>query len=38
MIHRFFTISCILLLVLIVFGAHKRIRAPQMYPFIFDLL
>jgi len=30
MVHKFFTISCILLLLLIIFGAHKRIRAPQL--------
>ncbi|XP_065065250.1 nuclear envelope phosphatase-regulatory subunit 1-like [Rhopilema esculentum] len=30
MIHKFFTISCISLIILIIFGAHKRIRAPQL--------
>eukprot|EP00112_Aurelia_sp_Birch-Aquarium-sp1_P022062 Seg61.2 transcript_id=Seg61.2/GoldUCD/mRNA.D3Y31 product="Nuclear envelope phosphatase-regulatory subunit 1" protein_id=Seg61.2/GoldUCD/D3Y31 len=30
MIHKFLTISCIALVILIGLGAHKRIRAPQL--------
>ncbi len=30
--HPFFTISCILLLLLFISGIHKRVIAPSMYP------